>query len=77
MCLRLELLELLLNFYSLGFYFLNQFFYPNFFASFLLFIFSLNLHYLVHFFHNKNCQVKKIWNQKNMLVGVGGANPTI
>jgi uncharacterized membrane protein YkvI len=37
--------------------------------------FSLNFHYFFHFFPNKNCQVKKIWNQKEILVA--NANPTI
>jgi hypothetical protein len=34
--------------------------------------FFLNLHYFFHFFPNKNCQVKKIQNQNNMLVVEGG-----
>jgi len=34
--------------------------------------FSLNLDYFSHFSPNKNCQVKKIQNPKNMLVKGGG-----
>jgi hypothetical protein len=30
--------------------------------------FFLNLHYFFHFFPNQNCKVRKIQNQKNMLV---------
>ncbi len=40
-----------------------------------LFTFFLNFHYFPHFFTNKNCQVRKIQNQENMLIvwtGGGG-----
>jgi hypothetical protein len=43
------------------------------FWNFFCFHFSLNyLHYFFYFFPSKNCQVKKIQNKKNMLVGGGG-----
>ncbi len=44
----------------------------KFLPIFLLLHSSLNLHNYFHFFPNKNCQVRKIWNQENMLVGEGG-----
>jgi hypothetical protein len=34
--------------------------------------FYLNLHYFFLIFPNRNCQVKKIENKKNMMVGEGG-----
>jgi hypothetical protein len=43
--------------------FLEIFLFPFFLELFALFF---------HFFPNKNCQVKKFQNQKNMLVGEGG-----
>jgi hypothetical protein len=67
MYLMLELLELLLNFYSLGITFFFEIYDFNFFTFFL------NLHYVFHFFPNKNCQVQKFETKKIcMLWGWGG-----
>jgi hypothetical protein len=41
----------------------------QYFANYLHFF--LNFKYLLHFFPNKNCQVRKIWNQKKMFLGEG------
>jgi hypothetical protein len=70
MCLMLKLLDLLLNFYLLGVVtFFSLKFSISSLQTFLLSHFFLNLQYFFHFFPNKNCQVKKFWGQKNMLVG--------
>jgi hypothetical protein len=66
MCLMLELLELILNFYSLGvitfFFKFKAQFVGN---SFLLFTFFL-IALFFPFFPQHECQFKKIWNQENM-----------
>jgi hypothetical protein len=67
--LMLELLGLLLNFYSLRVSSFFQFFYLDILKSFFCCLdSSLNL----HFSSNKNSQIKKIQNQKNTLVGRKG-----
>ncbi len=61
MCLMLESLEFILNFYSLKVtFFLSNFLTHCFDKVFWFLHFSLNLNYFLHFFPNKNCQVKKI-----------------
>jgi hypothetical protein len=64
MYLMLELLELLLNFYSLGITFFLWDLWFQFFDFLLFFTFFLNLHYVFHFFPNKNCQVQKFETKK-------------
>jgi hypothetical protein len=59
MCLRLELLELFLNFYSLQVTLFFRFMILNFWQVFCCLHFSLNLHYFFYFFPDKNFQVKK------------------
>ncbi len=50
-----------------------KFLIPIVLVSFLLFTFFLEFAlFFFHFFPNKNCQVKKTQNQKNMLVGALG-----
>jgi hypothetical protein len=58
-----ELLLIRSNLFSL------KFVISNFWQFFCCLHFFLNLRNFFHFFPNKNCQVRKIWNQKNMLVG--------
>jgi hypothetical protein len=80
MCLWLKLLKLLKCFYSWEVNFFFQIFDPNTLAIFfVVYIFPWIYTIFSHFFFNKNCQVKKFSNQKNMLVGEGGGgvNPTI
>jgi hypothetical protein len=61
MCLMLELLKLLLVFYSLGVTFFFVICDFNFFDNVLCCLhFFLNSHFFFHFFPNKNCQVRKI-----------------
>jgi len=77
MCLRSELLKLLLIFYSLGIRFFFQIFDPKFFASFLLF--KIFLEFVLFFqktFPTIIGKSKKI-EIKKMVVGGGGANPAI
>ncbi len=59
MCLRLELLKLLLNFYSLGVIKKNQIFHSNFLASFFCFFVFFEFSLFFPFFSQQNCQVKK------------------
>jgi hypothetical protein len=70
MCLMLELLELLLVFYSLGVTFFFVIYDFNFLTMF--YVFFYNLHFFFHFFPNKNCQVRKIRNQKKNVDCEGG-----
>jgi len=76
MCLSFNLLNLFLNFYSLGvappFFF--QFVISKFWQSFCCLHFSLNLHYFFHFFPNKNCRIRKFRKKKETwwLRGKGG-----
>ncbi len=61
MCLRLELLELLLNFYSVVVIFFFQIFYPNVFTSILLFAFFLEFALFFLFFSQQKLpKVKNI-----------------
>jgi hypothetical protein len=78
LCLRLKILKLILNFYSLG---VTVFFFQicglKFLANFLLFIFFFEFAHFVHSFPNKNYQVRKILNQKTHVGWGGGFNLTI
>jgi len=76
MCLMLELLELLWNFYSLGVTFFLWNLWSQFFGNiYILFTLSFEFALFYPFFPNKNFQIKKIQSQKNMLVGGGGGGP--
>jgi hypothetical protein len=66
-----KLLSIRSNLFSL------KFVISNFWQFFCYLHFFLNFHYFFHFFPNKNCQVKKIQNQNNMLVVERGGNPII
>jgi len=77
MCLMLKLIELFLNLYWLGIMFFKKNCDLNILTNFLLFKFSLEVAPFFPFFPKKNSQVRKIWNQKNMLVVGEGGNPTI
>ncbi len=72
MCLKLEFSELILKIYSLGVPFFFQICDFKFLAIFLLFTFFFEFEKIIPFFLQQNCQVRKIENQKNMLVGEGG-----
>ncbi len=72
MCLRLELLKLLIkNFVSIIFFSfqIDDF---KYFAIFLLFTLLLEFAQFFPFFPNKNYQIKKKLKQKKMLLGGGG-----
>jgi hypothetical protein len=74
----LELLKSLLNFLLIRIdpFFFLKFVNSIFFGNFFCFLhFSLNLHYFFPFFSQQQLQVKKIWNQNEILVAEG--NPTI
>jgi hypothetical protein len=59
-CLRLELINLINFFYSLGVTFFSfKFMISNFWNFFCCLHIFLNLHNFFHFFPNKNYQVKK------------------
>jgi hypothetical protein len=66
MYLMLELLELLLNFYSLGITFFFEIYDFNFFTFFL------NLHYVFHFFPNKIAKFRNLKPKKYVCCGGGG-----
>ncbi len=73
-----EWLELLLKFYSLEKHLFFNKHYPNFLAGFLLFTYFLEFAlFFSIFFLNKNCQIKKFWNQKTCWLRGEGVNPTI
>jgi hypothetical protein len=67
------IIRIILKFYSLGITFFLRIFYLKFFTKKNLHFF-LEFALFLSFFPNKNCQVKKNQNQKNMLVveGEGG-----
>jgi hypothetical protein len=69
MCLRLELLDLILKFYLLGITF--------FFKLFFIFFWQDNFICMFSIFPNKNCQIKKIQTKKTCSFGEGRVNPTI
>ncbi len=61
-----------LKFYSLGMtFFLWNLWFQFVGNSFVVFIFSSIFTIFPFFFPNKNCQVRKTWNQKNILI-IGG-----
>jgi hypothetical protein len=77
MCLMLELFKNFEKKISLRIIFFLKRNLFQFFDNFFFGHFSLNLHYCFPYFPNMNCQVRKIKNQKHVLVVGGGGSPTI
>ncbi len=77
MCLRLELLELLLKIYSLGVTFFFKFLILISWQVFYCLHFSLNFQYFFHFFPIRITKLRKFEINLTCWLGGGGVNPTI